>query len=513
MPVRRDRCLHRSARVLGVVVAVATGSADAATFTVTTTADDGAGSLRQAIVAANAAVGADTIAFGIAGPGPHAIALSSSLPGISGTLVIDGYSQPGSLPNTRTPDQGGLDTQLAIEVIGTGSAGFWLQASGSDLTVQGLALRGFSDAIAGMNSGVDASQLRVYGNFIGTRLDGTALPGNGNQGSGVRGGFTATRVGGAESWQRNLLSGNGGAAVYANGPVIIEGNLIGTDASGATAIPNGMATNWPGLLIGSRSAVRIGGGTAASRNVISGNRTWGIGVWYSFGPGGAVSTFEIKGNFIGTDASGLAPVPNGFAEPTAAQFGGGIQIQHSGGSSAAIPIGGFDPGEGNLIAWNRGAGVASSSDNTAEVFDLRGNRIHHNRGVGRVNVDIGAPGPTPNDPGDDDGGANGGQNWPEVISAVRTGNELTIGYRVDTDVANAAWPLRVDFHENRRGGAGPWLGSDSYPSASAGQVRLVTFLLPPGTRAPPLVAIATDAAGRSSEISPAFGVLFEDDFD
>ncbi|MCA0451449.1 MAG: hypothetical protein LCH62_17010, partial [Proteobacteria bacterium] len=164
---------------------------------------------REAIVAANAASGADTIAFGIAGAGPHAITLSSPLPGIVGTLAVDGYSQPGSLVNTRTTYDGGLDTQLAIEVIGSGGAGFWLQASGANLTVQGLALNGFADAVAGWNGGVDASQLTVYGNFIGTRLDGSALPGNGNSGSGVRAGFTRTRVGGMQPWQRNLLSGNG----------------------------------------------------------------------------------------------------------------------------------------------------------------------------------------------------------------------------------------------------------------------------------------------------------------
>lgn len=511
--MRRERVRQAATVAACVFAASAASIAGAATFTVTTSADDGAGSLRQAIAAANAASGVDTIAFGIAGAGPHVIALSSQLPGISGTLLIDGYSQPGSLPNTRMPDQGALDTQLAIEVVGAGGPGLWLQASGSNLTVQGLALHGFSEAIAGSNSGVDASQLSVYGNFIGTRIDGTALPGNGNSGSGVRAGFTRTRVGGTQPWQRNLLSGNGGAAVYAGAALTVEGNLIGTDASGTIAIPNGIASNWPAVLVGSRSEVRIGGSTLAARNVISGNRSWGIGVWYSFGPGGVVSAFEIKGNFIGTDASGLLPVPNGFAEPSAAQFGGGIQIQHPGGSSLAIPIGGFDPGEANHIAWNRGAGVAASADHAGEVFDLRGNFIHHNRGVGSANVDIGAPGPTPNDPGDGDGGANGGQNWPEIVSVVRNGDELTIGYRIDTGIANAAWPLRVDFHANRRGGSGAWLGADSYPASSAGQLRTFTVVVPPGVRAPPLLAIATDASGRSSELSPAFGVLFEDDFD
>src|SRR5262245_6232297 len=47
---------------MGVFLALA-ASAQAATITVTNLNDDGAGSLRQAILAANASVGADTITF------------------------------------------------------------------------------------------------------------------------------------------------------------------------------------------------------------------------------------------------------------------------------------------------------------------------------------------------------------------------------------------------------------------------------------------------------------------
>ena len=510
--MRRD-VVGQARAITAITLAIGSGLADAATFTVTTNADAGAGSLRQAIAAANAASGADTITFALAGAGPHVITLASQLPGISGVLVIDGFSQPGSAPNTRTPAQGGLDTQLAIEIVGSGGPGFWLQASAANLTVQGLALHHFSDAIAGWNGGADGSQLQVYGNYMGTRLDGSALAGNGNSGCGVRASFSSTRIGGTQPWRRNLLSGNGGAGVYAIGPIIMEGNLVGTDASGSNAIPNGGASNWAGILLGSRRQVRIGGADPAMRNVVSGNRTWGIALWASFGAGGAVSDFEIKGNYIGTDASGVQRLPNGYAEASSAAFGGGIQVQNSSSPADAMPIGGFDPGEANLIAWNNGAGIAAAGNLPGEVFDQRGNLIHHNRGVGGANVDIGAGGPTPNDPGDADGGANGTQNWPQVITASLVGNQLTIRYRVDTDVANAAWPLRIDVHANRRGGGAGWLGSDSYPMTDAGQERTITLLVPPGLRAMPFVATATDAAGRSSEFSPAYDVVFEDDFD
>ena len=72
-----------------------------AVFTVTTTADGGPGSLRQAILDTNAAAGADTIAFNIPGTGIHTIQpQQSELPKATGPVVIDGYTQPGSHPNT-----------------------------------------------------------------------------------------------------------------------------------------------------------------------------------------------------------------------------------------------------------------------------------------------------------------------------------------------------------------------------------------------------------------------------
>jgi len=487
--------------------------AGAMTFAVTNTGDSGSGSLRQAILDANAAGGSNSITFAITGSGPHAIALASQLPGITNTLTIDGYSQPGSAMNTRTPEQGGLDTQLMIELVGNGGAGFWLQGSTASLTAQGLAMHGFGDAILGAGGGPDASQLHVYGNFIGTAIDGNALPGVGNGGSAVRCGFSSAQIGGTLPWQRNLLSGNGGAGVLVGGPAVIEGNLIGTDVSGTFEIPNGTSTNWGGVILGNRTNVRVGGATAASRNLISGNHPWGIGIWASFGASGTPSGFEIKGNYIGTDWSGSQPVPNGFTALNAAQFGGGIQLQNGASDPVAIVIGGFTDGEANLIAYNLGAGIVAASNSAGEAFDSRANAIHHNRGVGHANIDIGAFGPTPNDAGDGDAGTNGQQNWPEILAASQSGNQLTVTYRVDTETSNASYPLRIDFHANIRGGSGEWLTQDSYPASSAQLPRTITLLLPVGAHAIPFVATATDAAGHTSELSPPFDVIFEDDFD
>src|SRR5262245_30761399 len=66
------------------------------TFTVTNIADSGPGSLRQAILDADAATGGrQTIEFAIPGPGVQTIAPTSPLPAITAPVLIDGFSQPG----------------------------------------------------------------------------------------------------------------------------------------------------------------------------------------------------------------------------------------------------------------------------------------------------------------------------------------------------------------------------------------------------------------------------------
>lgn len=508
----RDARAGRSGRSMAASVLLASAvPAAAATFTVTNSADSGPGSLRQAMSDAEAAGGGNTIVFAIPGGGPHAIALASPLPSVNGVLTVDGYTQAGSAPNSHAPEQGGLDARLMIELVGSGTYGFAIQGGQASLTVQGLAMHGFSDAIIGNNNGPNGSHLTLYGNYIGTQIDGSALPAQGNNGSAVRCGYSSAQIGGTLPWQRNLLSGNGGAGVLASGPVVIEGNLIGTDAGGTLAIPNGTANNWGGIITGSRTGVRIGGADVAARNVISGNRPVGIGAWASFGPGGPVGSFEIKGNYIGSDWSGQHALPNGFPEPSAAQFGAGVQIQ--GGDGSALPIGGYGEGEANLIAFNMGAGIVAGTNVAGAAFDSRANLIHHNRGAGHANIDIGGAGPTANDPGDADTGSNHAQNSPEFVAASQVGDEVTVTYRVDSAMENAAYPLRIDFHADVAGGAGAWLGQDSYPATSAQQLRTITLLVPAGVRAIPFVATATDADGHTSELSRAFDVIFEDGYE
>ena len=80
---------------LVLLSALAAGPAQAATFMVTTNADAGAGSLREAITLANGNGVADTINFTINPPGAKTITLASALPGITQQVTINGTTQPG----------------------------------------------------------------------------------------------------------------------------------------------------------------------------------------------------------------------------------------------------------------------------------------------------------------------------------------------------------------------------------------------------------------------------------
>src|SRR3954451_17221141 len=65
------------------------------TLLVTSTADNGPGSLRQAILDSNAAAGqTNTIDFAITGGGVQTIAPLSALPAITQAVLLDGFSQP-----------------------------------------------------------------------------------------------------------------------------------------------------------------------------------------------------------------------------------------------------------------------------------------------------------------------------------------------------------------------------------------------------------------------------------
>ena len=215
----------------------------ASTFTVNTVVDPGDGTcdtgctLREAIAAANANPGADDIVFNIPGTGVHTITLIADLPLIIGPVTIDGYTQqPGASANTLAV---GNNAVLQIEVNGDNAFGGFLVAA-NDCTIRGLVINRCDDdgiLIAGLFGAIVSNTL-IEGNFIGTDPGGTIALGNGSSGVVIRGG-TNNVIGGITPAARNLISGNIGSGVALEDGAsenVVEGNYIGTDAAGMSAL-------------------------------------------------------------------------------------------------------------------------------------------------------------------------------------------------------------------------------------------------------------------------------------
>ena len=113
----------------------------------------------------------------------------------------------------------------------------------------------------------------------------------------------------------------------------IQGNYVGITAGGV-AIYNGV-----GVVLADSANDLVGGTTAAQRTVISGNFSEGVEIF------GAPSTGDvIAGNYIGTDPTGTAAIPNG---------GDGIFVNGASGDTIGLAV----PGGENVISGNGSFGI------------------------------------------------------------------------------------------------------------------------------------------------------------
>jgi hypothetical protein len=478
----------------------------AATFTVTNANDAGPGSLRQAILDANAAAGPHTIPFAIPGSGVHTISLTTPLPTITQTVTIDGYTQPGSSPNTL-PFPQGTNAVLTIELSGQ-ALPLDLNAVGLKIAAGGTVVRGLvinRCYITGIWVVAEAGDgMKFVGNFLGPSPDGLSVPRGVGVTRQIRGiyifGGVDHQIGGPDPADRNLISGNNLEEMNAEGQGIIivetvgvmptgviQGNLIGVDRTVAVSLPNGIgvATSTGDL------PIVIGGSGPGEGNIISGNGGLGI----SATTRGELMT--IQGNIVGTDATGTLNLGN---------RSGGIVLS-TGHDGAGAIIGGVGPGEGNVVAYNGGkagwypAGISILSFSSNRVT-VRGNRIFRNVSRGFA-PDWAAP--APNDPGDADTGANNLQNSP-MITGIDYGPPTVVHATFNSMPSTT---FDIDFYANPvcivRPTAFPqgqdYVGSTSVTTNASGDAT-IDFVLP----APLLVgqgvtAMATDPDGNTSENS------------
>jgi hypothetical protein len=307
------------------------------TFSVTNTSDSGAGSLRQAITSADQTKGSSVIKFAI-GSGAKEIQPLSPLPTLTSTITIDGTTQPG-YAGTPLID---IDGSLA------GSATTGIEATGAGCIIRGLIVDNFSsNGIYLFGSGGDT----VQGDYLGVSPGGLAA-GNGAgvaYSSGILVQSPNDLIGGTTVSARNIISGNTiqGVDIYSSAAsnIRVEGNYIGTNVSGTASLPN----QETGVVIYGGIDCTIGGIAAGDGNVLSGNAADGIVIL-----GGATGNV-VQGNLVGTDATGLLPVPNQI----------GVEVD-----SPDNLVGGLLPSARNTISANAVVGVAlytnASYENTVE---------------------------------------------------------------------------------------------------------------------------------------------------
>ena len=504
----------------------------AATFTVTNTNDSGAGSLRQAIISANSSAGADQISFNIPGAGTQTITLFSPLPLVTGAVTIDGTTQS---PGSSTPP---------IELNGT-SAGAGIKAltiAGGNSTVRGLAINRFNGTAIELTGG--GSDI-VEGNYIGTNAAGNAGQGN-NEVAVLISSGTGHRIGGTTAAARNVLSANTGQGVLVLGPTmsnLVQGNYIGTDATGAIDLGN--LSDGVTMLSGASNVINciVGGTTAGAGNVISGNG--GVGIQFI----GIGTNNLVQGNLIGTNASGTGDLGNDLSgvaitESTNSAIGGtvagagnvisgngleGVRINSATSTgnqvrgnkigtradgSTSLPnssdgvlllnaasnnsIGGA-AGEGNIIAFNLGAGVKVE---TGTGNAIQSNSIFSNGGLG---IDLGNTGVTPNDLGDGDTGANNLQNFPVLTSSNgAAGGGVNVQGTLNSTASST---FTLHFYSNAscdasgNGEGQTFLGSATTTTAANGNATFNVTVAGSASPGQSITATATNSQGNTSEFS------------
>ncbi len=375
-----------------------------ADFVVENTNNDGDGSLRQAILDANANGEPDTITFS-PGLANQTITLTGSELAISGLngLTIDGSGANNltinrdssglifrvdtilSTPETPTvvqitdltlqdsftpirhdglgrleinnsiiQDNAGFGIVGRAPIVLTGStiqnngqAGVSVSASNS--IIEGNTIVNNGDGIRVFTqSGDTTTNIRISNNFVGVTSDGTLSP---NQRGILIEGANATLVN-----QGNVISGNlqngvfvgarevEGTTVISDG-TIIQGNLIGLDPSGASAVANGNN----GIQLDNSTNSIVGGTEAGQRNVISGNTQDGI-----FITNGSTGN-QIQGNFIGLNQAGDGAVGNTDQ---------GIRLDNVSGNTISA---------GNVISGNGANGISLSLGSASNT--ISGNKI------------------------------------------------------------------------------------------------------------------------------------------
>jgi parallel beta-helix repeat protein len=306
---------------------------------VTSTADTGAGSLREAITTANTNPGPDNILFDNA--------LLNAVINFDASLTItsgngDGTTIDGDIDGDNIPD-------ITIQRSGTGYSGIVVNAANcviANLNIQGF---GASPRAAIELSGVSATDNSIIGNYIGTDLAGSSTGTANFRGVAVLLGASGNSIGDGSMAGQNVISNNT-FGIYINGADnnTVIGNIIGLDITGSNILGN--AGSGVEVISSDGTLIGINGNL---RNVISGNNQEGISL-------GSSTNTVIVNNYIGLNSAGTVDLGNGRE---------GIFID---ATSTPTQVGDGTVGGRNVSSGNGNQGLEIASDNNSVIGNYFG---------------------------------------------------------------------------------------------------------------------------------------------
>jgi hypothetical protein len=350
-------------------------------------------------------------------------------------------------------------------------------------------------------------QCVIQGNYIGTDITGTRALRNGSDpldnGDGVilTGGATGTLV------KHNLISGNiryGITATVGSDGTVIADNYIGTDATGMLALSNldgGIQIQSSNTLVAG-NIISANGGFGVwigSRGPAQGNRLQGNLI------GTDATGQPVLGNHV------IDPPPSASVQPDYADRGDGVLISDAanpvGGSAAGA--GNLIAGNtGNGVSMLHGSGRTAESD-PIYANRVQGNSIYANGGLGIDLGDDGVNANAANDAANHSG-PNALMNFPVLTAVFSSPTGTTVSGTLDMNTVGGPYPagtsITLDFYANAApdptgyGQGQTWLGS--YPLSADGTASMSfpaisLAALPAGQGY--LTATATDADGNTSE--------------
>ncbi|HPO14652.1 MAG TPA: right-handed parallel beta-helix repeat-containing protein [Candidatus Hydrogenedentes bacterium] len=293
--------------------------------------------------------------------------------GLSGN-IISGNSSAGVHVGSSATATEILGNYIGVDAtgmaaMGNGYYGVWINGSpgnviGGESETSGNIIAGNAGGGEILIDGAAGMGNMIYGNYIGLDKDGASALAV-QYATGIDVMAPQTQIGGENIGYRNIISGcfYGIRISGVDGhDCAVQGNYIGTDASGMMAIANELA----GVSIVEEATNNlIGGGLSWWRNLISGNGSCGVRLM-----GANVTGNKVQGNWIGPNALGTG-APSGNPQSWGVQAGWHAEDN---------TIGGTTPGEGNTIAFNYAAGVYL--EETVLYVRISGNSIYSNGGLG-----------------------------------------------------------------------------------------------------------------------------------